>query len=263
MKLQKMIATLLLTLFGCYLPVAAQEDQTRGGWLESRGRLEKREKAATPAPKTSNKPKPASPNTSTPSVQPEQAAATSGLGIGYTLFKKNINGEFVRVSTDERFKSGDSVRLLVETNLDGYLYIFSRENGKAPMLLFPNAHVQSGNNYLKAHKAFWLPEEGEIEFDGNPAEETLTLLFSERPLPHFVPSPSLDGVAVDAKLYDEVARETEVNRIGNLNVGIKLTAEEGTRSVRIRKSSPPPAYILVNRDTKTPRIVANIKLTHH
>ncbi len=259
MQMQKRIAPLLLTLFVCYLPAAAQEDQTRGGWLESRGRLEKREKAA-PLPKTS-KPKPvqASPVPTVPSEQ----AASSGLGIGYTLFKKNINGEFVRVSTDEKFKSGDSVRLLVETNLDGYLYIFSRENGKAPMLLFPNAHVQGGNNYLKAHKAFWLPEEGEIEFDGNPAEETLTLLFSERPLPNFVPSPSLDGVAVDAKLYDEVARETEVNRIGNLSVGIKLTAEEGTRSVRIRKSSPPPAYILVNRDTKTPRIVANIKLTHN
>ncbi len=259
MQMQKRIATLLLTLFAIYLPVTAQEDQTRGGWLESRGRLEKREKAVTP-PKTT---KPSTVQTApAPSVQIEQSG-NSGLGIGYTLFKKNINGEFVRVSTEERFRSGDSVRLLVETNLDGYLYIFSRENGKAPMLLFPNAHVQGGNNYLKAHKAFWLPEEGEIEFDGNPAEETLTLLFSERPLPNFVPSPSLDGVAVDAKLYDEVARETEVNRIGNLNVGIKLTAEEGTRSVRIRKSSPPPAYILVNRDTKTPRIVANIKLTHH
>ena len=259
MQMQNRIAPLLLMLFVCYLPAAAQEDQTRGGWLESRGRLEKRERAVPP-PKIS-KPKPA--QTSPVPTTPSEQAASSGLGIGYTLFKKNINGEFVRVSTDEKFKSGDSVRLLVETNLDGYLYIFSRENGKAPMLLFPNAHVQDGNNYLKAHKAFWLPEEGEIEFDGNPAEETLTLLFSERPLPNFVPSPSLDGVGVDAKLYEDVARETEVNRIGNLNVGIKLTAEEGTRSVRIRKTSPPPAYILVNRDTKTPRIVANIKLTHN
>lgn len=248
------------------IPALAQEDQIRGGWLESRARLERRDKPAPAKPARPVKPEAGARPNSQPNPQPASQAeqeAGIGLGIGYTLFKKNAQGEFVRVSTQEVFKSGDSARLLVETNLDGYLYIFSREDGQAPMLLYPNLQVQNGDNFVKAHQTFWLPDEGEIEFDGNPAKETLTLVFSEKPLSQFSPGSSPDGSPVDLNQFNLVARETQVRQVGNLKVGLRLTSEEGTRKVRIRKTAPSPAYILVNQDVSQSRIVANIQLTHN
>lgn len=245
-----------------------QDDNIRGGWLESRGKPGKRGAQSKPA----TKPKSSAPVSvqSTTAPAPSQTAATveptvaiGGLGIGYTLFKKDDKGEFVRANAQEVFKSGDTIRLLIETNVDGYLYIFSRENGEAPRLLYPNLRVQNGNNLIKAHEPFWLPDAGEIEFDGNPAKETLSLVFAETPLANVSPSPSLDGVEVDLKLYSEIARETDVYKVGNLKVGLRLTAEEGTRRVRIRKTAPAPAYILVNQDAKQSRIAANIQLIHN
>jgi len=243
------------------MPALAQEDQIRGGWLESRSRLERREK---PSSRPSRQPRTEKPVSSQTAAQPatqKEPETQLGLGIGYTLFKKNAAGEFVRASTQEVFKSGDLVRLLVETNLDGYLYIFSREEGQAPVLLYPNSQVQNGTNFVQAHQTFWLPEDGEIEFDGNPAKETLTLVFSEKPVADLAASNSLEGTPVDQNRYNEIARETEVQRVGNLTVGLRLTTEEGQRKVRIRKQTPAPAYILVNRDANQSRIVANIQLT--
>jgi hypothetical protein len=254
---------LVLLLSSIAVTASAQEDQIRGGWLESRSRLERRTKpATTPATKPARQTK-TEPAQTIPKPEPE---AASGLGIGYTLFKKNTDGEFVRVGLKEVFKSGDAVRLLVETNLDGYLYIFSREEGQSPMLLYPNSQVQNGKNFIPAHQAFWLPEEGEIEFESNKnglAQETLTLVFSEKLLPNFSPSNSLEGTPVDLNQFNEVARATEVQQDGNLKIGLRLTAEEGTRKVRIRKTAPSPAYILVNRNSSESRIVANIQLTHN
>lgn len=266
MIMTKRLSLLVFLLVSVGASVLAQEDQIRGGWLESRSRLERRTKPATtsaPKPARQTKAEPASP---TAKPEPPASEAFSGLGIGYTLFKKNADGEFVRVGLKEVFKSGDSVRLLVETNLDGYLYIFSREDGQPPLLLYPNSQVQNGKNFVPAHQAFWLPEEGEIEFDSiknGPAQETLTLVFSEKLLPNLSPSNSLEGTPIDLTQYNEVARATEVQQVGNLKIGLRLTAEEGTRKVRIRKTAPSPAYILVNRDAGESRIVANIQLTHN
>jgi hypothetical protein len=263
MKRLFLLVWLLISIAASATSVWPQEDQIRGGWLESRSRLERRTKPVTPPtpkPVRQTKTEPTS-----PIAKPELEGA-HGLGIGYTLFKKNADGEFVRVGTQEVFKSGDSARLLVETNLDGYLYIFSREGDQPPMLLYPNSQVQNGKNFVPAHQAFWLPEEGELEFDSiknGPAKETLTLVFSETLLPDLAAANSLEGTPVDLAQYNEVARATEVRQVGNLKIGLRLTTEEGTRKVRIRKTVPPPAYILVNRDAKESRIVANIQLTHN
>lgn len=254
---------LALLMISIATPALAQEDQIRGGWLESRARLERRTKPAIASAPRPARPTKAEPAQSTAKPEPE---AVSALGIGYTLFKKNTDGEFVRVGLKEVFKSGDAVRLLLETNVDGYLYIFSREEGQAPLLLYPNSQVQNGKNFVPAHQAFWLPEEGEIEFESNKnklAQETLTLVFSEKLLANFSPSNSLEGTPVDLNQFNEVARATEVRQVGNLKIGLRLTTEEGTRKVRIRKTAPSPAYILVNRDPSQSRIVANIQLTHN
>ena len=79
------------------------------------------------------------------------------LGIGLTLFTRDSNGLAVRVDPDRVFRKGDRVRILLETNTDGYLYIFNKTNDSVPVMIYPDAEIDEGGNYLQAHVPFEIP----------------------------------------------------------------------------------------------------------
>ncbi|HLL75270.1 MAG TPA: DUF4384 domain-containing protein [Pyrinomonadaceae bacterium] len=112
-----------------------------------------------------------------------------GIALGYTLFMRAPTGEAVRVSNTREFKSGDSVRLLIETNTDGYLYIFNAENDTDPLMIFPNAKLQRGANLIRAHVPYEIPSSAEadenlrwLSFDDRPARERVYFIVSRKPL---------------------------------------------------------------------------------
>jgi hypothetical protein len=73
------------------------------------------------------------------------------IGLGFTLFKRGPRDEAVRVSTGREFRAGDAVRFMIESNITGYLYIFHVENDGPAKMLFPDARLQGGHNFVKAH----------------------------------------------------------------------------------------------------------------
>jgi hypothetical protein len=107
-----------------------------------------------------------------------------------------------------------------------------------------------------------LPEKGEIEFDDRPAKEKLLVVFSEQPLANLAPSAKPEGEVVEARLFQEVTRETAMRKGGQLGAGSLLTQTEGKRGVRLSVKDPAPAFILLNQDAAQTRIVASIQLTH-
>lgn len=245
-KLAVVLISLLLPNFQSATPQPiVQEDGERGGWLKSRSKLEPAKRPTPPKPKP----------------QSSKDGANT-LGLGYTLFQVNGTGEVLRVNPNRQFKSGERVRLLVETNRDGYIYVLSQENSEAPRLLFPNAAIRNGNNFVSGHQAFWLPDEGEIEFDQRPAQERLIVIFSEHQVPNLMAGSRLEGVPVEAAVFQEVARETAVRKGGRLDEGTLLTKSEGQRGVRLSSTDPVPAFILLNQDPTQLRIVAKIELMH-
>ncbi len=236
------------------------EDAIRGGWLKSRSLPANRPKTAPqPRPGPSVKLQEPCKETLQPAASTNQQAA---LGLGYTLFMVNETGDLKRVSPDRQFRSGERVCLLVETNRNGHIYIFSQENDEAPRLLFPNSAIANGNNCVRAHQTFWLPEKGEIEFDDRPAKEKLLVVFSEKPLANLAPSVKPEGEVVEAMLFQEVTKETAVRKGGQLGAGSLLTQTESKRGVRLSVKDPAPAFILLNQDPAQTRIVAGIHLTH-
>ncbi len=270
---RKFIASLIgLSLLA--IQAVAQQDHIRGGWLKSRTEPPRQTKSPPPKPTPRIKPEPPvetrepcakAPQPATASAAKLAANSTAGLatlGLGYTLFMVNDAGNLMRVSPDRQFKSGERVRLLVETNRNGYIYIFTQENDEAPKLLYPNIAIANGNNCVLAHRTFWLPEEGEIEFDEHPAREKLTVVFSERPLAKLAPSAMPEGDLVEARLFQEVTRQTAIRKGGQVDAGMLLTKTEGARGVRLNLKDPAPAVILLNQDAAQTRIVATIQLTH-
>lgn len=148
---------------------AAAQGGLREGWIESRQDL--LASSTKPSERKPARPKPV--NKRTP---------TSPRGLGYTLFLRDRGGEMVRVSPQRVFHHGDQLRLLVESNQDGYIYVLHRENEGEPTLLFPTSERQPGTNRIYAHRPVWVPFEHTIEFDEKPAVETFTLIVTSRPL---------------------------------------------------------------------------------
>ena len=55
------------------------------------------------------------------------------------------------------FHKGDHVRVLIETNVDGYLYVFNTTDDGPPMMLYPDPELDEAGNYFQAHVPFEIP----------------------------------------------------------------------------------------------------------
>src|SRR4030095_5018353 len=96
-------------------------------------------------------------NKGTTSNSRPTAVNVQRIGLGLTLFMRDSNGLAVRTDPDHVFQKGDRVRVLLETNADGYLYIFNTTNNGPATMIYPNADLDEGGNYLQAHVPFEVP----------------------------------------------------------------------------------------------------------
>src|SRR5262245_27353895 len=141
MKPNKTLINILLfvLLAGWPLFTTAQDpeaDETvRGTFLKSRqktgGTVKKQKPPASPRKPTTSSAQsmnhqPAESTEATPAAQIDQpkAAPEEPVALGFTLYQRGPGSEPVRVSPAKVFHSGDALRLIIESNIDGYLYIF-------------------------------------------------------------------------------------------------------------------------------------------
>jgi hypothetical protein len=194
-------------LCGVAIGIAAttQDDDVRGAFLTTRpkakpantgtaARPSRRRTKTAPGPNKPGKPpeKTEKPGTSGPSSKPSEPATPVNaprLGIGLTLFMRDSNGMAVRVDPDRVFSKGDRVRVLLETNTDGYLYIFNSTDDGPATMIYPHADLDEAGNYLQAHVPFEIPTSLATEerlrwfaFDENAGTERLFLVFTREPL---------------------------------------------------------------------------------
>lgn len=213
----------------------------------------------------------------------EAAHAPAGLGIGYTLFMRGETGEATRVSSGREFRSGESVRLVLETNTDVYLYIFNAENDGAPQLIFPSGKLDRGANLIRAHVPREIPSAKEADdrlrwfvFDDRPSVERLYIIVSRRPL-EGVPSGE-DLVALCAETncawspkpehWAALKRSNEREQIATSQVrddGRMQTATEreaATRGIGLASDAPLPSVIHMVNSSNAHILVATLDLVH-
>ena len=182
-----------------------QDEDVRGAFLTSRpkdkpatsGAATKptRKRPKQPAnPYSGSKPpekQPEKPNPSGPTAttEPSKPVNLPRIGIGLTLFMRDSNGLAVRTDPDHVFQKGDRVRVLLETNADGYLYIFNTTNHGPATMIYPDVDLDEGGNYLQAHVPFEIPSSlaGEerlrwFAFDEVAGSEHLFFVFTREPL---------------------------------------------------------------------------------
>ncbi|MGH9720242.1 MAG: DUF4384 domain-containing protein [Bryobacteraceae bacterium] len=124
-----------------------------------------------PAPKNVAQKKPA------PKAAPQPAPVRRRVGLKYRL---QLHDGVLTADVDpsREFRSGDEIRLHVESNIDGYLYIVQKGSSGIAKVLFPAAEINGGSNAVRRGIPYPVPAEGFFQFDQNPGEERLTVIVS-------------------------------------------------------------------------------------
>jgi hypothetical protein len=200
------------------------------------------------------------------------------------LFMRGANGRSVRVEPSREFHAGDRVRIALEPNVDGYLYIFHSEGDGAPEMIYPDSRLDDGNNWIEAHVPMEVPSSEEADerlrwftFDANPANEHLYVVVTREPL-ESVPTGS-DLVSLCASSKDKCpwhpapevwaqvqdASKTEVKVVTSKAFGQAQSEKEKlatTRGLGLDKTAPQPAVIRMNASSNSALLVAVLDLVH-
>lgn len=123
--------------------------------------------------------------------RPANPAPPTPLGLGYTLYAKNRQGQPERVDPGQVFSTGDEIRFVVEANQDAYLYIFNADSKGALRMIYPHARLQNGDNFVRGHVPYQIPSAKEPDPEAQwfafltPGEvrERIVFVLSRSPLP--------------------------------------------------------------------------------
>ena len=114
------------------------------------------------------------------------AGAISGpLGLRYAVQKLDAATRMFReIDPDTMFRTGDVIRMQVETNTGGYLYVVTQGASGKWSVLFPRAEVAGGSNRVEAHQKIEVPgSSGGWRFDEHAGTEKLFLVLARQPEP--------------------------------------------------------------------------------
>lgn len=271
-----------------------QDEDVRGAFMTTRPKTAEKTAANPTSRPVRRRPKPvATPNPTTNSVPSKREKAADHkqpkvrahrLGLGMTLFTRDSNGLAVRIDPAHEFRRGDLVRLLLETNADGYLYVFNTTDGGQPVLIYPDPQLDEGGNYIQAHVPFELPSSVATEerlrwlaFDEHAGAEKVYVVFTREPL---------DGLPIEdalitfckekasncplqpgAELWAAVQKELNapVTVAKTKSFGKPQTAREQqatTRGIGLSKQDPEPSLIMMTTTTNPAMLVATLDLIH-
>ena len=205
------------------------------------------------------------------------------LGLGVTLFMRDSNGLAVRVDPDHVFRKGDRVRVLLETNTDGYLYIFNTTDDGAATMIYPDAELDDAGNYLQAHVPFEIPSSVSADerlrwfaFDQAAGTEHLFFVFTREPLRGVPIDDDLIALCKDSKEKCPVRPSPEVWEVVQKQMqeplktdktqqfGDAQTASEKQATARglgLSKEDPPPSLVMMASSARS-TLVATLDLIH-
>jgi hypothetical protein len=302
MKSKMVLLSLLIALAG-FAPIvtraqdAAPDDDVRGAFLTSRPKAAPAGTKSTSSSKpTRRRPKATTPKTgdtptsggtasgSTAPVVTPTKLNTARIGMGLTLFMRDSNGLAVRTDPTREFRKDDHVRFLIETNADGYLYVFNTTDGGAPVMVYPDPQLDDAGNYFQAHVPFEIPSSAAaheglrwLTFDAHPGAEKLYFVFTREPL-SAVPieddlitfcrdnegkCPWRPGTEVWARVQNELNEPVKVAKAES--VGTAQTSAErvaATRGIGLNRDDPEPSLIMLSVSTSRNMLVAAVDLIH-
>jgi hypothetical protein len=206
------------------------------------------------------------------------------MGLGLTLFLRDSNGLAVRTDPSREFHKGDHVRVLLETNTDGYLYVFNTTNDGQASMIYPDPELDEAGNYIQAHVPFEIPSSVAAEerlrwftFDQYAGAEKLYFVFTREPLSGTPIEDDLVSFCRDnaSKCPWHPAAETWAAIQKELGEPVKVAKAErqgasetsaehrgATRGIGLNRDDPEPTLIMLTASTNKKILVATLELVH-
>jgi hypothetical protein len=198
------------------------------------------------------------------------------LGLRYSILRSN-GDDYREAAPDTVFHSGDRIRVAVEVNDAGYLYIAMKGASGTWKILFPTAEVAGGNNRVESGQQYTIPSApGRFAFDQQPGEEQLFIVLSRRPEPdlehliYSLGSPGASPASTPAKQSEQPKLlSAEASPLGDPLVGRLRSAVYARDLVfeKVDESTPGEkkenaVYVLNRTGSPDSRLVADFVLKH-
>ena len=292
-------------VIGTAAPVVQDDDDVRGAFMTSRPKDKPASSSSTPKTSRRRKTTPPSgggsivpsggssnPNKvdKTPKPKPSPTPSSSTptpvnarrLGLGVTLFMRDSNGLAVRVDPEHEFRKGDRVRVLLETNTDGYLYIFNTTDDGPATMIYPDAELDEAGNYLQAHVPFEIPSTASADerlrwfaFDQVAGTERLFFVFTREPLSGIPIDDDLIASCKDSKercmrpsdevwaaVKKQLQEPLKTDKAQQFGGAQTSTEREATaRGLGLSKEDPPPSLVMMASSQRS-TLVATLDLIH-
>lgn len=294
MKWKNLLMLSAVAALACaFIVVSAQEpgDEVRGAFLSTRPKTTNASATRRRRPPRNQNGNSARAETNRNTNASVKIQVNSGnvkpaamIGLGYTLFMRDANGRSIRTEPSREFHNGDSVRIALEPNVDGYLYVFHTEGDGPPEMIFPDWRLDGGENWIEAHVPIEVPSSEEADerlrwftFYGNAGIERLYVVVTREPLP---------GVPVGSDLVSfcsankdkcpwhplaemwaqvQLATKADVRVVSSKSFGQAQTEKEKTATTRglgLDQSAPQPSVIRMSAATNAPLLVTVLDLIH-
>ncbi len=292
MKIKAVFFACLIALVPA-LTIAQQDEDVRGAFMTTRPKAAPKGTKAPSSRPSRRRPKPVAPTgggttdtggTKVPVTKTPEVLNTSRIGLGLTLFMRDSNGLAVRTDPSRQFRKGDHVRFLIETNVDGFLYVFNTTDGGKPIMIYPDPEVDEAGNYFQSHVPFEIPSSLAAEerlkwftFDDHSGAEKLYFVFTREPL-GAVPveddlitycrentgkcpwRPADDTWAKIQKEVDEPVKVAKSDKLGNAETAPERQAV--ARGIGLNRDDPEPSLIMLTASTSRNMLVAVVDLIH-
>ncbi|MEO8593405.1 MAG: DUF4384 domain-containing protein [Candidatus Solibacter sp.] len=201
------------------------------------------------------------------------ASATLHLGFRYTVQVVNQNtGKAAAVDPDRDFQKGECVRVEVESNQSGYLYVMSKQSSGGWLPLFPSSEMPDESNVADPGVKVRAPKDFCFEISDPPGTESLFVVLSRSPRDFFdlydaIRSPS----SAPAGNVKAPAAAVQMASAGVMNSAVEKMAKNfGTRDLVIRKVTQAAdtketdysVYVVNGSDRPSSTVVKKVEIKH-
>lgn len=285
-----LLASIATPLAGAQL----EEDGTRAAFIKQRPVAQTtRQRQPKPKPKppvVANNGKHGGKNGGTtvaPKTPVIPVANTGPVGLGFSLLQIFDGAPSQRVDSTGLFRSGDNLRFVLESSIDGYLYVFlithDTSGAKRPLMIYPDYRLDEGDNFVYAHTAIEIPSRRNPEFNifkitGAAGTEELYFVVSREQLPN-VPigeeltrlckgSPKSCPWGLTGNLWEPLERQAsaEVRTSVRQGAGKRVSRNEetaiATRDLTLSSADEGPSVVAVNASADTPLLVRQVSIRH-
>jgi hypothetical protein len=186
-------------------------------------------------------------------------SASVPLGLRYAVMKRDAGGQYNEVDPDTSFHSGDRIRLHVDANTSGYLYVVMQGSSGTWKLLFPSAEVAGGSNLVHKGESRQIPsgDRGQFVFDEQAGNEKLFIVLTRQPEPDLDKLIYSMGGTPGAKDRSLVAQASVSD-----NVVSKLRTQSRDLVFEKVDASENAAYVVNPSTAPDARLVVDVALKH-